>query len=212
MKPLKSALDFFTGRRNLIKDNVGGSGMYLIEKMPSIKSRKARTFFHHSIICCITDAFEYFLNIDTMNNVFYKNIDKMTGDAGERFIKWETVYHTLFFTNEIRGSEEVPDFEEALYAIFDFDDAEKEKYGEFKRLLYENEAEFIVAFSNTAVKDIFNVEEISSLDTSFIYNFYYNCYNEFYRSYTKYTLMSFTPVKPLKESDSPCVEIGQVSN
>lgn len=190
MRALKNAIDFITGKRNVIKENIGENGMYLIDKMPSISSRKARTFFHHSIICCITDAFEYFLNADTQGNVFYKNIDKIVGDAGERFIKWETLYHTLFFTNSIRGSDEVPEFEDALFTIFGLGAVDMDGYYEFKRLLNDDEQGFISKFSGAAIKDIFGVEQIGDEDASFIYNFYYNCYTDFYRTYSKYSYVT----------------------
>lgn len=178
--------NIYTKKSDIIKENIEDEKNIFLNNIYSINDNFFMPFYELVLENAVADAYEYFIELESENNFFYKNISLLNRKKGHRFFRLIAMHHTIKF---LKGRKDIFDMKyvkEILFKTFMFNENEKKVFELLFKCACEYEGEFQKLFAISIGKYLFNKGNLGFFTLAFIENFCYNSYNNFMQSFTKY--------------------------
>jgi hypothetical protein len=173
-------------KRNILNKVLEQQNTYLIHKTDHAQNRFCELFFSCVISNESIDIYDFFSEMkvpyirkDTNKHEINLDVVKMT-------YKWLAMYYVVNFSSYIENKDIEAKIKENLYYVYDFNNEDKEMLEKFLKLYDECESLFQVDFIKNISKAILDNSNEDLMRYGLIFNVFYNSYNNFVNSYTRY--------------------------
>ncbi len=184
MNTIRNVYNYLSGKSVKLQNIIEQQSLYFLDNIDLTNNRTEKAFYTHEIICITTDAYEFFMEVNSRYNYFYENITNLTNEIAKQFYKLIVMHHLIRFegktNNYIFNNEEQ---ESLFFNIFEFSESEKELYFYFLDLYQKDISEFELDFSKKFIHKVFNIQNISLPILAFTCNFFYNSYQNMEKYY-----------------------------
>lgn len=186
MGALKFLYYHYFDRKNMFNKVLDQQNTYLIHKVDNSHNRFCEMFFS----CVVSnESIDIYDLLDEMRAPYF-SIDKNKYEINKELIKtsykWMAIYYVINFSNFIENKDIKQKLNENLFDIYDFDQEDKELYQNLQLLNSESESLFQANFIKYVSQIILKESKVDLIRHGLTYNIFYNSYNNFISSYTRY--------------------------
>lgn len=176
----------YGSKKKIVKVYVEDLKDEYLERIYSLNNDFYLSFFEQSVECTVADAYDFFVELNCENNIFYENLKEMNLNRGRKLFKIMGIYHTIRMLRKKRSFFNVIEFQEVLAKVFDLNEKEERLFELLYRCDGEFESQFAGLFAKAFAKYVFNCDNCGPFSLAFIENFCYNSYSSFMASFTKF--------------------------
>lgn len=149
-----------------------------------IEDTDEKIFFISMISEIANGIFDFYLDINRTNNVFYMNINKIN----EKLIKEIFVLNSMFFLLKILDESEESEkayLTSNVQKVFKYTKKDKKSFNKYQKLYDDDIDNFTIKFIHSFSKKFFSTKDTNKMEFAYIDYYLENSYKEFRSVYIK---------------------------
>lgn len=173
---------FKKSKEKAVSEMVTDASQKYYSMIKNIEDSDMKMFFISIISEISNSIFDFYIDLNRTNNIFYNNINKLS----EKLIKDIFVLNITYYVLKLLEFDENVNKDEFLKLIFDIFKLSKKERKVFNKYISDytmDKEEFMIDFIRVFSKKIFSTKSINRMEFIYIDHYLESSYNSFYASY-----------------------------
>ena len=165
-------------RNDLVGEYIEDAGAPLYANLERISRKFQRSFYNQLIVSGIGDAYDFCVDINGPNNIFYQKLRGMDAAAAAKLHKLIGVHHTIIFLRENARRDDA-DFRNDMKTAYDLQQRDVRNYARFSGMYRRDQSGFEIAFAKHAAAAVFRVLTLTPASLALTMYFFISSYEQF---------------------------------